>query len=310
MSLPGFNACLIDRPGIPSDLWSSSSQPAGDETFELQVYDLTFRLRGIPSEVLPHLDRLRMGPSEIPSRRYLDIDAIQSPHPQFNSPELTGLTYTINFDVGEDAITFFGYYFAARFFLNAKTFQLFLAPSDPETLARDVENFLRVSTSLYLQFEQVFLFHSSAVCTGDHTFGFFGPHAAGKSTIALLAPEGTLVLGDDLNALVVKSARVHIISVPFPSEVTTLRPIVDRPVTALFRLVQSPEFGFKALSHSRKFAALIGSMPVLNKMPDCMPLLKASIETLIDTVPICELHFSKRKEIYPWIEANLHSMPR
>lgn len=307
---PGFESRIIERPGVPRSLWNAPRERFGDRDLSIQVCTKRFRLEGIAAEIFPHLDRLKMGDSEISADTVVSIPVWRSSVPQFNNFQISGREYMIDFDVREEEIFFHGYYFAACFDRKTRLFDLFLAEARPEVLGVELENFFRIASSLYLQFEDIFLFHSSAVSLKGRTFVFFGPQNAGKSTIALLAPEDSLILGDDLNALLKEPEHVWIASVPFPSEVTAIRPVVKRPVTAMFRLVKDSRFSFEPMTFSKKFAALYGSMPVLNKIPDCLPTVRKSIEEIIERVPICSVHFSKDREIYPWIIENQNSIPR
>ena len=303
--LPGIEDRLIDAPGIPDNLWSTDLSRSEGNNFEVQVYDRKFILQGIPDHVLPYLRRMDMGEVFIEPSETITIPIYRSPYPQYNSTEFSGRTYQIKFSFDGDLISFYGYFFAARFSIETLELKVVFADARSQDLANDFENFLRIISSLYLQFQDIYLFHSSAVSVEEDTFVFFGPQDSGKSTMALMAPEGSEVLGDDLNALVLDSGQLFIASVPFPSEVTQIRPVMKKPVTAMFRLIKDTEPSFESLSDARKVATLYGSMPVLNMVPDCLPLLQKGIEAILSVVPVCSLHFPKNKEVYTWLKQNL-----
>jgi len=308
--LPDLDSKLIDKPGVPAGLWSAPRVLWGASDFRIQAYNVEFVIHGLKEDVIPTLDYLKMGHVEIPIQKQIKISVWKSPYPQFNNIPISGNIYSVGFDHDPPFVTFFGYFYAARFNVQSREIDLFMADAQPKVLTGEVENFLRVSTSLYFISEKIFPFHSSAVSVSDETFVFFGPHNAGKSTLALLAPENSLVLGDDLNALLLREDGIFIASLPFPSEVMRIRPIVERRVTAMFRLVKDSSNFFEPMSDGEKIAALYASMPVYNILPSDMRREQSSLFEISARVPLCRLHFSKNEEVYPWLLKNLDSIPR
>ncbi|MBN2381526.1 hypothetical protein JXQ70_01460 [bacterium] len=301
---------MIDKPGIPADLWSAPRTLWGSSKYHIQAYKVEFVINGLKEEVIRTLDYLKMGQVEVPIEKQVTISVWKSPYPQFNNIPLSGNVYSVGFENDPPYVIYFGYFYAARFNLKTRQIDLFMADAQPKVLTGEVENFLRVSTSLFFISENVFPFHSSAVSLEGETFVFFGPHNAGKSTLAQLAPESSLVLGDDLNALILKEDGVYIASLPFPSEVMRIRPIAERRISALFRIVKDKTNYFEPMSPGEKIGALYASMPVYNVLPSDMRQESSSLFEISVRVPLCRLHFSKDEEVYPWLLKNLDSIPR
>lgn len=299
---------LTSHLGIPDSLWSSKKKPWGTADYTLQIYDTLFTLEGVPALLIPYLAHLQMGTSEIAVKWKVNITLWKSPVMQFNNAYLTDSSeYRTGLSKRDQFIEFYGYFYAARFCTDTKKIDVFFANADNRVLAGELENFLRIASNLHLQERGVYLFHSSAVTYRESTYVFFGPHNAGKSTIALMSPKDALVLGDDLNALVIGQdpPNCHVVSLPFPSEVTKIRPLIKRPIRSLFRLTKGNTNKILPLSPSHKIAALIGSMPILNKIPEALQAVMPDIHRICRTIPLYELEFHRDGDIYSWITQNL-----
>ncbi|MFC1849128.1 hypothetical protein ACFL27_02865 [candidate division CSSED10-310 bacterium] len=308
--MPDLKSRLTEKPGVPDTLWQEAHPLWGDAEFKVQVYTLEFILRGLDTTIISLLHHLQMEEGTIPVRSQIPINVLKSPVSQFKTIYMTDREYRITFENTDSFVLFYGYFFAARFCFETNKIELFLAQAKPETLAAELDNFLRVASSLYLQQQQIFLFHSAAVSVNHSTFVFFGPHNAGKSTMALLSPPASLVLGDDLNALVLKQDGLYVASLPFPSEMIRNRPQLELPVTALFKLEKDEDFYFSSMSPAEKIAALYGSMPVLNQRLDDFTAFREVLLAVSGSVPLCRLHFTLQPEVFSWLLQNRNSIPR
>src|SRR5690606_24963308 len=127
--------------------------------------------------------------------------ATKSAHPQFNSRRFTGPTYDLRLTREGTTISFHGYYFACRYDTRSRSAELRFAAARADVHAMELENCLRVLAALVLREVSLFFFHAAAVHWQGRTWLFMGPHDAGKTTLASLAPTDAEVLGDDLNGL-------------------------------------------------------------------------------------------------------------
>ena len=155
--LPDLDSKLIDEPGVPEALWSAPRELWGSSKFHVQAYNVEFVINGLKEPVIRTLDYLKMQQCDVPIEKQVTISVWKSPYPQFNNIPISGNIYSVGFIHTPPTVTYYGYFYAARFNLETRYIDLFMADAKPEVLTGEVENFLRVSTSLYFISENIFV---------------------------------------------------------------------------------------------------------------------------------------------------------
>lgn len=154
----------------------------------------------------------------------------------------------------------------------------------------EIEYFLRVIHAV-LAFERGgLLFHAAGIVRGDRGYLFFGHSGSGKTTVARLSAEYT-VLNDDLVLILPADAGWRVHATPFwnPTQVEPTRE--DAPLTAMFRLVQNKQVFTEELRPSQAVAEVIANVPVIPDDPRRTPELLVRCRRLLRSVPAYQLHF-------------------
>jgi hypothetical protein len=102
-----------------------------------------------------------------------------------------------------------------------------------------LDSLLRVLLSWTLLPKRGFLLHAATVLRGGRAFVFAGRSGAGKSTVASLAPEGT-VFTDEISLLCEESRKWRAFGTPFWGEFRAEGKRAHAPVAGIFQLVQAP----------------------------------------------------------------------
>jgi hypothetical protein len=103
-----------------------------------------------------------------------------------------------------------------------------------------LDSLLRIQLSWMLLERSGFLLHAATVTRNGRAYVFTGRSGAGKSTVASLAPAGT-VLTDEISLLRFESGEWRAYGTPFWGEFRAAGSNSSAPVAGIFRLVQAPE---------------------------------------------------------------------
>jgi hypothetical protein len=120
-----------------------------------------------------------------------------------------------------------------------------------------LDSLLRVFLSWKLLEHQGFLLHAATVIRDGKAYIFTGRSGAGKSTVATLSPQGS-VLTDEISLLRRENGVWRAYGTPFWGEFKAAGSNSSAPVAGIFRLLQAPENRVTAL---RPMALLRAILP-------------------------------------------------
>jgi hypothetical protein len=103
-----------------------------------------------------------------------------------------------------------------------------------------LDSLLRILLSWKLLSHSGFLLHAATVIRNGKAYIFTGRSGAGKSTVAALSPEGS-VLTDEISLLRREGNVWRAYGTPFWGEFRAAGSNVSAPVAGIFRLMQAPE---------------------------------------------------------------------
>lgn len=114
-----------------------------------------------------------------------------------------------------------------------------------------LDSLLRIQLSWMLLVRWGFLLHAATVTRNGWAYIFTGRSGAGKSTVASLAPEGS-VLTDEISLVRREEGEWRAYGTPFWGEFRAAGRNVSAPVKGIFRLIQATENRVEAME-SREF---------------------------------------------------------
>ncbi len=153
-----------------------------------------------------------------------------------------------------------------------------------------LENFLRIASQLVQTRHEAFLLHAAGIVEGGRCFLFFGPHEAGKSTIAEQS-QPRPALSDDL--VIVDGANTQVVSFPVPfwgvfSPASRARG--EFAVAAAFRLREGRELKLSPLPAALAIATLHANMPFVNDLQLDAQAMTEMLHRFVRRVPVFDLH--------------------
>lgn len=301
-----------DAEFIPDLMFHRSEAPAehsGELT--LTVGGITTRLRGLSSDHVSVL-RERYGIfCRDDGRDPFDVAVKQVGRRGFLLPKgIAGEIYRVAIRSQGGVLLATSYEWAGWIDRARRTGGLTLSASattDPKALDRSIENFLRVLYSQLVVRQDGFLLHAAGLVRGGRAYLFFGPSGAGKTTVAKLSPEATL-LSDDLTLVTRSDAPGGVAgacSVPFRGLLAP-RPESDTvyPVAGFFRLIQDETDHLVALRGARAIGAIVASLPFVTERPETAGEAIEVVRLAAASVPVFELHFRKSRAFWDVIEAS------
>jgi hypothetical protein len=169
----------------------------------------------------------------------------------------------------------------------------------PDARAADIGYFLRVALTCQAFARDGLIFHTAAILHHGRGYAFFGTSGSGKTTAARLsAPDP--VLNDDLVVLWPGDAGWTMVATPFGKRRSDVR---RAPLSALLRLVQSPQVSLDRLPPGRALAELVANSPVISGDPEWLPTLMERWEAVLREVPVYALQFRREASFWEAIDA-------
>ncbi|MFN7966997.1 MAG: hypothetical protein U0V87_15050 [Acidobacteriota bacterium] len=153
-----------------------------------------------------------------------------------------------------------------------------------------LENFLRIASQLVQTRHEAFLLHAAGIVEGGRCFLFFGPHEAGKSTIASQS-QPRAALSDDL--VIVDGAEPSVVSFPVPFWgvfAPASRARGEFAVAAAFRLREGEQVKLTPLPAALAIATLHANMPFVNDLQLDPGEMTALLHRFVKRVPVFDLH--------------------
>ena len=165
-----------------------------------------------------------------------------------------------------------------------------------------VENFLRVLYSFLIVRHNGFLLHAAGVVNGEKGYVFFGKSGSGKTTVAKLSTDYTL-LSDDL--LIVKkiNGNFQVFATPFGGELRRERKNTKAVIDSFFLLKKGQSNHLKKMNYSKGIVNLLQNIVYFAKDQQAMrKLFNLSCDCL--TKSSCyEMHFLPDKSFWRCINA-------
>jgi hypothetical protein len=175
---------------------------------------------------------------------------------------------------------------------------------------------LLLSLKVFLRYVYIFLhlrkgdglaLHALGVLKEGEVYVFFGPSGSGKTTAATLS-KGHTILSDDLIFLQPeKGSYVVYPTPPWGDMQDGKRENRPYPLKALFKLVKAEEIGMTQCKPTQGIADVITfpHLPTDLIRPDT---LLARFSQLAKGVPFYELHFTKDRSFWPYIDTQLQKI--
>jgi hypothetical protein len=165
-----------------------------------------------------------------------------------------------------------------------------------------VENFLRVLYSFLIVNRNGFLLHAAGVVNGEKGYVFFGKSGTGKTTVARLSTNYTL-LSDDLLIIKKINGNFQVFATPFGGELIRERKNTKAVVDGFFLLKKSKRNHLKKVNYSKAVVNLMQNIVYFTKDQQAkIKLLNLACDCLTK-IPCYEMHFLPDKSFWRCINA-------
>ena len=152
------------------------------------------------------------------------------------------------------------------------------------------DNFLCLLFNLILTGEGGLLLQASAISEGGQGSVFFGPPGSGKTTVAQLA-EGRTVLTDELVLIRPYNGGYRVYGTPFQSDFMLRRSHARVHLSNLYLLKKDQKNNLLPLDKVQAAMELCKCVPAFSDDNYLLDQIRDNCRSLVDTVPVCELHF-------------------
>jgi hypothetical protein len=194
---------------------------------------------------------------------------------------------------------------ANKFFCRQELFdaRIDFARQKAEFLSGDPSNIgvmFRFLCSTILAKAGGLLLHSCAILEKGSAYVFFGPSESGKTTIARISNEKT-VLTDETTALLRKCGAWFAYATPFAGEFGQPRQNNGGPIKAMFALNKDSRFRHYLKKPGGAARELSRSVLLNNADFGMIQRTLASLESLASSVPCYDLHFKAQPRIWRYL---------
>jgi hypothetical protein len=179
-----------------------------------------------------------------------------------------------------------------------KTESQFVGANNPYTL----DCLLRILLTWMLLPRAGFLLHAATVIRDGRAYLFTGKSGAGKSTVASLAPEGS-VLTDELSLVRREDGVWQAYGTPFWGEFRAGDSNTSAPIAGIFRLVQAAENHVIPLRPVEFLRAMIGNVLFFSRQPADSQRLLNIISQAAQELPGYILEFRKDRTFWEVLPA-------
>ena len=160
-----------------------------------------------------------------------------------------------------------------------------------------LDSLLRVLLSWQLANRTGFLLHAATVIRQGKAYVFTGRSGAGKSTVASLSPEGS-VLTDEISLLRFENREWRAYGTPFWGEFRAAGSNTSAPVRGIFRLVQAAENRVVALRPAELLRALLPNVLFFSTETEANRRLLKILGHAAETISGYELAFRKDRAFW------------
>ncbi len=234
------------------------------------------------------------------------IQVLEDPREFYIAPRADGKSerYKMETLLDGDDLLMWSFCFAGWFNMKEKKGQMSLSSSDREPKGRSFENYLRVLCAWAAIELKGFLIHGASILKDGKVHIFFGPSAAGKSTLAEISKEGD-VISDDLTIIIPSEEGLIALGSPFRGTYEKGKIVKGKfPVVAFYRIIKDDKDFIEIKNPSIYFADIIANIPfVVDKLGQRRDIFEQIRKNMI-RVPVYYLHFSKKGNFWRAIEKN------
>jgi hypothetical protein len=160
-----------------------------------------------------------------------------------------------------------------------------------------LDSLLRVLLSWKLTGYAGFLLHAATVIRKGEAYVFTGRSGAGKSTVASLSPEGS-VLTDEISLLRFEKGQWRAYGTPFWGEFRAAGSNTSAPVRGIFRLAQAAENRVTALRPVELLRALLPNVLFFSPEAEANRRLLKILSQAVETISGYELAFRKDRAFW------------
>jgi len=165
-----------------------------------------------------------------------------------------------------------------------------------------LDSLLRILLTMVLLPQRGFLLHGATVVRDGRAYIFFGRSGAGKSTVASLSPEGT-VLTDEISLLRYSDGCWQAHGTPFWGEFRAAGQNRLVPVAGLYLLKQADEERVETLDARQALRALLPCVLFFASKKYEHEILLRTLLGLVDQIPCHRLHFRRNAEFWRVVAA-------
>jgi hypothetical protein len=165
-----------------------------------------------------------------------------------------------------------------------------------------LDSLIRILLTMVLLPQRGLLLHGATVVRDGRAYIFFGRSGAGKSTVASLSPEGS-VLTDEISLLRYSNGAWQAYGTPFWGEFRAAG--INRlfPVVGLYSLKQASEERVEPFSMKQALRALLPCVLFFASEKRAHETLLRTLMALIREMPCHRLHFRRNAEFWKVIAA-------
>ncbi len=165
-----------------------------------------------------------------------------------------------------------------------------------------LDSLLRILLTMVLLPQRGFLLHGATVVRDGRAYIFFGRSGAGKSTVASLSPEGS-VLTDEISLVRYSNGRWQAHGTPFWGEFRAAG--INRlfPIAGMYLLKQAKDDRAEPLSLKQALRALLPCVLFFTTEKGAHETLLHTLMGLVEEIPCHRLHFRKNAEFWKVIAA-------
>ena len=165
-----------------------------------------------------------------------------------------------------------------------------------------LDSLLRVLLSWKLLGYRGFLLHAATVVRNGKAYIFTGRSGAGKSTVASLSPEGS-VLTDEISLLRRENGEWRAYGTPFWGEFRAAGSNTSAPVAGIFRLLQAAENRVEALRPVAILRAILPNVLFFSAEPEANRQLLAILSQAATEIAGYRLAFRKNATFWEVLPA-------
>ncbi|HKF51426.1 MAG TPA: hypothetical protein VKB26_03880 [Candidatus Acidoferrales bacterium] len=165
-----------------------------------------------------------------------------------------------------------------------------------------LDSLIRVLLSMLLARQRGFLLHAATVMNNGRAYVFTGKSGAGKSTIASLSPEGT-VLTDEISLLKHVDGGWHAFGTPFWGEFRAEGANVHAPIAGLYFLSQASEDRVEKVSLRESIRAILPNVLFFSRELQVTQDLLCLLNEFASSVPCWRLFFRRKRSLWNVITA-------